>query len=363
LNELEALVCLIHTPLLGPVKIRKLVEHFGSALNVLKASEEELTKLQNFGPVIVAKIKTGAPKDLVEKDLDLCKKMGLTLLSFQDPKYPKGLLQLHDAPPLLYIKGDLLEEDEKNIAIVGTRNASNYGSEMAEKIAFELTEYGFSITSGLARGIDTAAHRGALRKGRTLAVIGSGLAHIYPAENLGLAKKIIENGALISEFPTFYPPAKENFPKRNRIVSRMSWGCVLIEAPLKSGAMITMDLALSHNKSLFALPGRVDAENFKGNHSLIKTGKAQLIENAEDIALAFHCTKPVKERKLMMEINDAERHLLCKMSEQEISVEELACKTNYTISKLNALLMSLMLKNIIKEFPGKLYKIRESING
>ncbi|MDR3624590.1 MAG: DNA-processing protein DprA [Chlamydiales bacterium] len=363
MNELEALVALTHIPLLGPVKIRELVKKFGSASGVFQASYNEWMQLPGFGPNVCAKIEEGPKKENVERDLELSKKMGLTLLSFQDARYPKRLLQLHDAPALLYIKGEFLEEDDRNIAVVGTRNHTIYGAETAEKIARELTDYGFSVTSGLARGIDTSAHRGALERGRTIAVIGSGLAHIYPTENVQLARKISEKGVLISEYPTFFPPAKEHFPRRNRIVSAMSLASVLIEAPIKSGAMITMNLAYDQKRSLFALPGRVDDENFKGNHHLIKQGKAKLIEGAEDIALAFGCFKPVKERILRTEVNGEEKTLLQQMPLQEISIEELALKTNFNISKLNVLLMGLVLKNIIKEFPGKIYKVREPLNG
>jgi DNA processing protein len=257
------------------------------------------------------------------------------------------------------MQGELLKEDQRCLAIVGTRQASVYGQEMAHRLSRELAQAGFTIVSGLARGIDTAAHRGALEKGRTLAVLGSGLACIYPTENIALAGAIRQQGALISEFAMATPPDRQNFPQRNRIVSGMTLGTILIEAPQQSGAMLTVERALNQGRPVFALPGRVDQDSFRGNHALIKERKAELIENVEDILKNFECSLPLvfkPTQKLPFRLEKEEEELLRQMPIQEISVEELVAHIQWPVAKLNGLLMSLVLKKIVKEYPGKIYK-------
>lgn len=273
MNELEALAILSQLPHLGSVKIRLLRGHFGSALKALEADVGEIHGLPGFGSKISQHWKRWEKDGSWQEDLELAQRHGVHILPFTAPQYPKRLLELYDVPILLYIKGEIKPEDQQSLAIVGTRNATRYGQEMAEKIASELSAMGFTIVSGLARGIDTTAHVHALRYGRTVAVIGSGLLDVYPRENRKLAEQITQKGALISEFPMKTPPDRQNFPQRNRIVSGMTLGTVLIEAPLESGAMITMQKGFSQGRKLFAVPGRVNDESFQGNHRLIKAGK------------------------------------------------------------------------------------------
>lgn len=360
MNELEALAFLSAIPLLGSVRIRLLIHHFGSAAAAAQAKISEITPLPGFGPKILESWKNWQKNSSWRENLDLVNKSGVKLIAYSSHEYPKRLLELPDFPILLYVKGDLEASDQDGIAIVGTRQASIYGLEMAEMIAKELASSGFAIVSGLARGIDTAAHRGALQKGRTLAIIGSGLSDIYPHENLALSEMIAKQGALISEFPMATPPDRQNFPQRNRIVSGLTLGTLLIEAPLRSGAMLTMERAREQKRKLFALPGRADLENFKGNHHLIKQGLAQLIESAQDIVNNFgdlfdRASQPMpKAPKLMLE--KEEEHLLNQLPPEELSFDEILQKTKVPVAKLNVLLMSLVLKRAIKEFPGKSYK-------
>jgi len=359
-NELEALIILSSIPLLGSIKIRLLIFHFGSAAAALQADEFDVAELPGFGPKVLEGWRARFRKTDWKDNIRLAEKHRADIIPYTSSSYPKRLLDVPDHPILLYVKGALRKEDHESIAVVGTRQPSIYGMEMAEKIGEDLARHGFTVVSGLARGIDTAAHQGALRKGRTIAVIGSGLADIYPRENAALADAIIEKGALISEFPMNTPPDRQNFPQRNRIVSGMTLGTVLIEAPLKSGAMITMEKGMSQGKKLFALPGRADWDNFKGNHALIKSGQAQLIENAHDIAFHFHNLTLFPEKSspisTKFSLEKEEIDIMSFLPDREISIDELQQKTKLPIPKLSVLIMSLVMKKAVKEYPGKMYK-------
>lgn len=360
LDELEALLILSQLPLVGSIKVRLLMQHYGSATAVLKAPLEEIAHFPGFGPKILQAWKRGLEEGQWKQNLILAERLQAHLIPFTSPHYPKRLLEIGDYPLVLYVQGELLREDQRCLAIVGTRQASVYGQEMAHRLSRELTQAGFTIVSGLARGIDTAAHRGALEKGRTLAVLGSGLAHLYPTENSALAGAIRQQGALISEFAMATPPDRQNFPQRNRIVSGMTMGTLLIEAPQQSGAMLTVERALSQGRPVFALPGRVDQDSFKGNHALIKGRKVELIENVEDILKNFEdCSLPLvfkSTKKSSFPLEKEEEELLRQMPIQEVSIEELVAYLQWPVAKLNGLLMSLVLKKIVKEYPGKIYK-------
>jgi len=368
LEELEALGILASTPYLGSIRIRLLIAKFGSALTALNAHVNELAELPGFGPRILQSWGHWQ-KDLTWKtNIALADREGVSIIPYTSPQFPKRLLELPDHPILLYVKGELKITDQHSIAIVGTRQASIYGMEIAERIAKDLAAEGFTIVSGLARGIDTAAHRGALAKGRTIAVIGSGLSDVYPQENIGLSQTIAKQGALISEFPMATPPDRQNFPQRNRIVSGMTLGTLLIEAPLRSGAMLTMERALAQGKKLFVIPGRVDSDNFRGNHSLLKNGQAKLVENADDIIKEFNnlfsrdfSTQPIKRESVKIELDCEEQQLVNLLPQQELTFDEILKISKVPVMKLNVLLMSLIMKRVIKEFPGKSYK--KVING
>lgn len=357
LTELEALTILSGAPLLGSIKIKKLIDYFGSALIAMNHSKQwnEIPLLKNYP---LSKWNSWYEKGLWLENLELADRMQVKILSYKDPSYPKMLLEIPDHPILLYLKGTFSNNDQNSLAIVGTRNASIYGKEMAESLASNLSKMGFTIVSGLARGIDTKAHEGALKSGRTIAVIGSGLSNIYPRENYMLAQKICESGALISEFPMNTPPDRQNFPQRNRIVSGLSLGSILIEAPAKSGAMNTMERAFSQGKKLFAIPGRVDQESFQGNLLLIKKNQAHLIQNAQDVA--YHLNKSYNydesPEKIKILLDKNEENFLSLLPKEELSIDKIECLSNLSIKEINILLVSLMLKKAIKEYPGKIYK-------
>lgn len=361
MNELEALTILTRAPYLGSIKIRLLIHHFGSALNVLNADAAEIMELPGFGQKIAQYWKFWETSDKWIDDLELAKRLQVQFIPYTSPQYPKKLFDLTDFPLILYLKGDLKATDQRSIAVVGTRQSSVYGNTYAEKISEELAELGYTVVSGLARGIDTAAHQGALKKGRTIAVIGSGLADIYPPENRLLANQIVEHGALISEFPMTTPPDRQNFPQRNRIVAAMTMGSVLIEAPEKSGAMLTMERAKSLDRKTFALPGRADAENFKGNLQLLKSKETLLVESGKDIAGHFEelfqfCPPSRPNIQYVHSLEGEEKTFFQQLPTEEFDIDTIAKMVKLPVAKLNVLLMSLVLKKMIKEFPGKIFR-------
>jgi len=304
------------------------------------------------------RLKKVLDEDLVNQARKEASTMGVEMIEYGSSGYPASLKALADPPLVLYCKGDSSTLTSPSIAIVGTRQCSIYGATTARKFGSDFGKHEVTVVSGLARGVDTSAHEGALDQGKTVAVIGSGLGHIYPKENIPLAKKISEQGAICSEYPLSTAPDRFQFPRRNRIIAALSSGAILIEAPEKSGAMGTMDWAEHLQKPCFALPGRVDWESFCGNHRLLKCGKAKLVENAGEVVSLLWPGAIRKPEKMVpaADLTPAEQQLLLQFPQDEISFDELALSTQVTIPSLNALLISLSIKKIIREFPGKLYK-------
>lgn len=362
-EETEALVILSSIPQLGTIRVRALLNHYGSARRTLAASALEISAFPNFGGRVSSHWENWPNEMLWKQNLVAVLKFNVTLIPYTSPHYPARLLETPDAPVLLYVQGEMQPVDQRSIAIIGTRHASIYGQEMAHWFACELASYGFTIISGLARGIDTAAHLGALKKGRTIAVIGSGLGDIYPAENRLLSQQIATKGAVISELPVLAPPDRQNFPQRNRIVSGMSKGTLLIEAPIKSGAMITMEKAESQGRPLFVLPGRVDSDSFRGNHALIKQGRARLVESPAEVAKFYDQLFEVKPcvEEPRVQLTSEETGLMNVLPNQEIAIDQILLLVQIPISTLNVLLMKLVLKGYLKEFPGKIFKKKVSL--
>lgn len=270
-------------PGVGPRMRQRLLDYFGSARAVLEASKSQLTQVPEVGPQLAAAIRAAADRRQAQQVLALCQQEGIRLVCQSDPAYPPLLKQIADPPGLLFLRGEILPRDQVAIAIVGTRHPSLYGLRQAERLARSLARAGVTIVSGLARGIDAAAHRGALAaSGRTLAVLASGVLTIYPPEHKELAEQIIPQGALVSEAPPAAEPLPGTFPQRNRLISGLSLGVVVVEAPHRSGALITAHHAAEQNREVFAVPGRVDDPTSHGCHRLIREG-AKLVESAEDI--------------------------------------------------------------------------------
>jgi len=268
----------------GPILFGRLVEHFGSVEGVLGASAAELRRVEGIGPRLAEGIARGRGTVDVDAEIAAAAEAGVRIISLDDAEYPAALKHIPDPPICLYVRGTLEPADAVSLAIVGTRRASHYGAEQARRFATLAAQAGMVIVSGLARGIDTAAHVGALEiGGRTLAVIGCGLCHVYPPQNAELARRIAEHGAVISSLPMHVAPESKNFPPRNRIIAGLTLGTLVVEGALRSGAMITARLANEYNREVFALPGRVDQTNSQGPHALIREGQAKLVSCLADI--------------------------------------------------------------------------------
>jgi len=281
-----------------------------------------------------------------EKEIEEAKKENIKIIDFFSPFYPSLLKEIPSPPLVLYVKGKREVLTKFCFAIVGTRLASLYGKMMAEKIASTLASLGLVIVSGLARGIDTYAHQGALKEGITVAVLGSGLLNIYPKENISLAKKITEKGAVISEFPLRMPPFRRNFPQRNRIISGVSYGVLVVEAPGRSGALITARFALEQNREVFALPGEAFSPTSKGTHFLIKEG-AKLVDSLEDILEELNLELNVSKKEI--EIPEEERIVFDIINKKGTYLEEIILKSQLKKEEVMKAVISLQMKNLIRE--------------
>lgn len=291
-------------------------------------------------------------------------------ITINDVEYPEILKSIHKPPPQLYINGSLKEEDKNAVAIVGSRRATVYGLEMAEKLAFDIAVCGITVVSGMARGIDSAAHRGALNaKGRTIAVMGSGHGHIYPSENKELYKRICESGAVVTEFENDELPLSWNFPMRNRIISGLSLGLVVVEAARNSGALITADYALEQGREVFAVPGKISSLTSAGTHDLIKDG-AKLVQSADDILeeLKLYKMEPATGERLDLikekiskktrtyiynSLTGDERQVYKVLSDEPVYIDEVVKESKLELYKVLSVVLSLEMKRLIKELPGK----------
>lgn len=372
--DIEKWIRLIRADNVGATTFAKLINHFGTIDRALVASANELTRIDGIGPKSAEKITRSRNEFDTSAELRLADKLGVWIINLDDPRYPPTLKRIYDSPPVLYIKGTLTQADNLGIAIVGSRRPSYYGREQAGKFAHLLSAAGFTICSGMARGIDTVAHQGALSaKGRTFAVMGCGLANVFPPENKKLFELISESGACISELPLEYEPIAENFPPRNRIIAGLSLGTIVIEAGLRSGSLITARLAMENNREVMAVPGRIDSPLSKGTHELIKHGAA-LIETVEDVTEALghmgqqlqgHVTEKAEQaNKLietplfdvgMLKLSDEEKEIYDCLDKEPIHLEQLIAEADIAPGSINAALISLRLKGLIKQLPGSMF--------
>ncbi|MBQ2789794.1 MAG: DNA-processing protein DprA, partial [Thermoguttaceae bacterium] len=270
-NELVDDILLSTVDGVGPMTAERLIAYFGSASEVLRASRRDLERVEKVGPTLARKISQAREACDVEALIRFCEENGIEIVALRDARYPERLREIDNPPRLLYVRGSFAPEDRTAIAVVGTRGATRYGLDQAARLGRELAEAGFTVVSGLALGIDGAAHRGALDAGgRTLAALGGGVAKVYPREHGDLARRVAESGAVFSEYHPLTSPLAGNFPARNRIVSGLSLGVLVIESPLRSGSLITARLAAEQNREVFALPGPVDRETSRGCHQLLR---------------------------------------------------------------------------------------------
>lgn len=357
----EILILLNMVPDFGYVRLMALLELFGDVTALLKAKKEELQKAGGIGSVIATNIYNSLRRyDILEKELKLIEKNGLKVITVLDDDYPRSLKHIYTPPILLYIKGNPVLEDMPNIAIVGSRRSSLYGIKVAETFSYALAGAGACIVSGLARGIDTCAHRGAVKAhGKSIAVFGNGFSNIYPSENKELIDKILENnGSLISEFPIETPPLPENFPRRNRIISGLSKGVVVVEAGRNSGALITADFALQQGKEIFAIPGRIDSPSSFGTNQLIKQGARLVQEPSEvldglNLSLRLQTEQPQRESCKALVLSDEERCVYENLGEEPKYLDEIVRDSKLSVQAVSGLLVRLQLKRLVKEYPGK----------
>lgn len=358
-----AWLALSRIPGIGPVLYRRLIEKFQSPDRVFKAGLSDLLSVSGLGEKAARAIVRSRTDESVEQEIEALDRLGARLLTILDPDYPLLLARIYDPPPFLYCLGSGSFQDRPVIAMVGSRNASEYGRKITERLAYSLALAGVIVVSGLARGIDTAAHSGALiAKGRTVAVLGSGLDVIYPPENRNLVEQITENGLVCSEFPLGALPERPHFPVRNRIISGLSLGVVIVEATQHSGSLITARLALEQGREVFAVPGSVESFKSSGTHGLIKQG-AKLVEHAQDILdeLPGYIgpSKPESEAPAPAPAPDLsadQRRIWDLLAAGPKQIDLLARETGLAVGPLLSHLLDMELKGVIKQLPGKFFE-------
>ncbi len=356
----------------GNVGFNSLVKTFGSPCAVFEAPAAALRKVPRITQKTARNIRNFDDWPRVEREMESADRLRVSLVTSDSPLYPRLLLNIYDFPPILYVRGTLSAHDI-TLAVVGSRMASTYGRFTTQRLCRELALGGVTVVSGMARGIDSAAHTGALAgKGRTIAVLGSGIDVVYPPENANLFEKIVEHGAVITEFPFSTQPLAANFPARNRIISGLSLGVVVVEAGEKSGSLITARVALEQGREVFAVPGSIDSPGTKGTHRLIREG-AKLVENTQDILeeilpqvnikpapVGPADEAPVERCPGISEALKADEQAILKvLGGKPIHVDTLAADTGYQIQDLLGTLMSLELKGYVEQLPGKKFVIKE----
>jgi len=361
----EALVAFNLLPKIGPVKVRRLLEVFGDPASVLGASVDKLMRADGIGPETAAILHRWQDHADPSAEISEAKQRGIAIVTQDDADYPAPLRDAYDPPLLLYVWGKLEPRDRHAIGIVGSRRATPYGRNVTKKLSFQLAGAGFTILSGLARGIDTTAHEAALAaKGRTVAIIGSGLAKLYPPENLGLAEKIAEgNGAVVSEFPLHTSPDKQTFPMRNRIVAAWSRAVLVTECPAWSGSLITANLASEYGKTVYAVPGSIDTPSSMGCHQLIRDGAtlvfdgSQILDDLGDLPFARQgdTTEPAAD---LPQLPEEEAKVLSAIGPDERPVDRIIDACGLPAPVVTATLMKLEMKRLVRCYPGFRYSLR-----
>src|SRR5436189_1050297 len=362
MNATEACIALNMLPTVGPVRLRKLLEVFKEPQEILAAKHNELRRVEGIGKEVADQISNWESIVDLGAELDRIRKFGATVITQESRSYPRALREIHAPPIVLYVWGELKERDHHAIGIIGSRQTTHYGTESAKKLSYQLAYAGLTVISGLARGIDTAAHQGALAaKGRTIAVIGSGLSRLYPPENAALAEKIrTGNGAILSEFSMEIEPDRQTFPMRNRIISGWSQGILIVEAGLNSGALITASQAIEQGRSVYAVPGHINAPSAIGSNRLIQQG-AKLVMDASDILddlqILLPETKPSPQAaaRPLPPLSDEERRVYDAIEATETPIDEIATKSNLPSSTVSSTLLGLELKRLVKQLPGKYF--------
>ncbi len=364
MNSTEALIALNMVQHVGPVRLRQLLDRLGDPVSVLNASKAALLRVPGISEATSEAIVTWENTVDLGAELKRIQEFGCTVVTQEQENYPELLRQIYDPPMVLYVKGTLIARDKNSVAIVGSRMTTAYGTGVARKFGYQLGYMGLTVVSGGARGIDTAAHQGALTaKGRTVAVLGTGINQVFPPENSQLFEKIAAHGALITQFPFNRPADKQTFPIRNRIVAGMTLGAVVVEANLTSGALITANFAVEYGRQVFAVPGPIDSPRSKGCHDLIKKG-AKLCESAEDIVTEFEYLFPSSNKPPSasesgqlpgLTLSDNEKLLYDALGTEELFTDDLIAKTGLPPSTVSVALLTLEMKKLVRQAPGKVF--------
>lgn len=364
MNRKEAYLALNLIPQVGPVRIRRLLQAFGSPERALLATASEIAQVEGFGQAHAEAVANWERHVNLEAELQKIQARGLSLLTQEDELFPPLLKHIHDAPVLLYVWGELQKRDHQAIGVVGSRHATIYGMNAAKKLSYQLAYAGYTVISGLARGIDTAAHEAALAaNGRTIAVIGSGMGRLYPPENMALAERISRQGAVISEYPVDRPADRQTFPYRNRVVAGWGSGVLVVEAPIKSGSLITAQQAAEQGRTVYAVPGPIDKPTSSGCNKLIQQGARLVMDGADvlDDLMALFPTAPLAPKvepaapAPTASLTLDERLLYESLTTDELHIDELTARSGLTPATVNVNLMRLEMKRLVRALPGRRY--------
>jgi len=365
-TELLYQIALTLVPNIGDIHAKALINNFETAAAIFSASKKDLESLEGIGTVRANSIKKFNDFKRAEEEVSFVEKYKITPLFLTDKNYPKRLLNCYDSPSILYYKGNADLNSPKIIAIVGTRTHNEYGKTLCEKLIEELASEDVIIISGLAFGIDSIAHKTSVKYNvKTIGVMAHGLDMVYPSQNSGLAKQMITNGGLLTEFKSQTKPDRQNFPSRNRIVAGISDAIVVIESGIKGGSLITAELGNGYNKDVFAFPGRVNDTKSEGCNFLIKNNKAGLITSANDLIENMGWKKkknisPKKQRELFIELSTEEKTIVNILQQQEqVHIDELFIKSKLSSSAVATALLMLEMQNVVISLPGKLYKLTQ----
>lgn len=347
----------------GDVIAKNLLDHFGSAAAIFKADKHQLMEIPGIGECIATQILNHDVFEIAEKQLEFIKKHRIQVLFYTDENYPWRLRNCHDAPVLLYYKGNADLNHPRIISIVGTRRATEYGRKLCRELAEALAPYRVIIVSGLAYGIDVTAHKESLQQNiPTVGVLAHGLDRIYPPLHKPVAQKMLLNGGLLTEFLPHTIPDKENFPKRNRIIAGIADATIVVEATTKGGALITADIANSYNRDVYAYPGRTNDQYSAGCNFLIKTNRASLISHAKDLIYYLGWDEIVPEKsslqlQLPVGLSDEEQEIVNILADVPMGIDEIGQRLNFSQSKLAMHLLSLEMQGLLMALPGKFYKL------
>jgi DNA processing protein len=353
-------VALSLVPGIGSVLNKKLIDYFKTAESVFKASFKELINIEGIGGQTALAIKNFNREDQVQERLLTARREDAQVLTLENESYPSNLSKINNPPPILYVKGEVKRDDQLAVAIVGSRTPSKYGELATGWISRGLAAKGITIVSGMARGIDTISHKEALYTGgRTMAVLGSGIDVIYPPENRRLFDEIIQKGAVLTEFPSSTPPDSVNFPRRNRIISGLSLGVVIVEAGYRSGSLITARLAKGQGRKIFAVPGQIGFAGSKGTNKLIKDG-AILVENADDILNVilpdYRSDKEAgKEESKEVKLSPNAKIVIDALAEDPVPIDTIIIRTGLSVNNVSTVLLDLELRGFVTQLPGKIF--------